>query len=513
MSGQSVHRPICPDGRAIRDQPCEQPCPERSRFFVLLATIVASAMAFIDGTIVTIALPTLQQDFQASFGALQWIVNGYSLMLGGLILVGGAAGDRFGRRRVFVTGIVIFALASVLCAMSLDVVTLVIARALQGVGAALLVPQSLAIIAASFPKSTRGRAIGIWSGASAITTALGPALGGVLIDWFDWRAIFWLNLPFAAIALWASVVHVPESRDEQSHGALDWRGATLAITGFGLLTVALTLGAEGNTSVILLIALSLVGLIALGEFVVVERRQEAPLVPLRLFNDPVFNGANLMTLFLYGALSGVLFLLPFDLIERRGLSATAVGLTLLPLGLIIGTLSRFAGEWADRVGPRLPLVIGSAIVTVAAGVFALGLGSYWIGAVVPVVLLSLGMAIVVAPLTTAVMNAVPDESSGAASGVNNAAGRLAGLFAIAILGAVASATFNSAIGGADGSARFGALPELADPSRASLEAAFGRAYQIAMVVAVAFSAIATAIAFAAIPDRALTSANDEDRQP
>jgi EmrB/QacA subfamily drug resistance transporter len=382
---------------------------------VLWATILASAMAFIDGSVVTIALPALQADLGATFESLQWILNVYALFLGGLILVGGGAGDRFGRRRIFMIGIVVFGLASVGCAVSTSVETLIVARSIQGVGAALLVPQSLAIIATAFPRDVRGRAIGFWAGASAITTALGPPLGGVLIDWIGWRSVFWINLPLALGALWLSAAHVPESRDETAAGPLDWRGALLAIVGLGALTAGLTLLVEPERSAAGAVILLGLGLLGLTVLVRVETFASNPLVPLSLFASRSFTGANLVTLLLYGALSAVLFLLPFDLIERRGLSAAQVGLSLLPLGLIIGTGSGFAGRWADRIGPRRPLMIGSVLMAVAAAGFATGSESFGFGVLMPMLVLSLGMAIVVTPLTTAVMNSAPDAQSGAST--------------------------------------------------------------------------------------------------
>jgi EmrB/QacA subfamily drug resistance transporter len=492
-----LHRPLCPEGRSAAGIACDAPCAASARPFVLAATTLASAMAFIDGSIVTIALPVLQADLGATFGLLQWIVNGYALFLGGLILVGGAAGDRFGRRRVFTAGIVIFALASSACALAPSAELLIAARCLQGVGGALLVPQSLAIIAAAFPRDARGRAIGIWAGASAITTALGPPLGGMLIDWVGWRSVFWLNLPLSAAALWLAATHVPESRDDAAKGGLDWRGGLFAILGFGALTVGLTLLVEPGRG--LAVPLTLLGAGAVGVAALVRTEMSAtnPLVPLALFASRTFTSANLMTLLLYGALSAVLFLLPFDLIERRALSAVEVGLTLLPFGLIIGSVSRFAGAWADRVGPRWPLALGSALVAAAAAGLATGIESFWLGVLVPVAAMSLGMAIVVTPLTTAVMNSAPDAQSGAASGVNNAASRLAGLFAVAIVGALASAVFFrsvDAVAPMSSPPHFGDLLSASAPNRPLLETAFVHAYAVAMSLAAAWAFLAALIA-------------------
>lgn len=497
-----THRPLCPEGRAARRARAAEAtglCPKPSRPWVLAATILASAMAFIDGSVVNIALPTIQRDLVAGFAALQWVVNGYVLLLGALILVGGGLGDRFGRRRIFVTGIGLFALASLACALAPSVETLIAARLLQGTGAALLVPQSLAIIAAAFPRTERGRAIGTWAGASAMTTALGPPLGGLLIDLLDWRAAFWINLPLSAAAVWLALKHVPESRDAAGHGRLDWAGGVLAVVACGALTVGLTGLAEdpagGLAPGLTAVALGLAGL---WLFLRTERRAAAPLMPPGLFADPAFLGANVMTLFLYGALGAVLFLLPFDLVGRRGLSAAEVGLSLLPLGLIIGTLSRAAGGLVERTGPRPPLAAGSALVALAAAGLALGPGSawdgYWTAVFVPILLLALGMALVVSPLTTVVMNAAPDARSGAASGINNAAARLAGLFAVALAGGTASLLFRARLGPEGLGARFGLLPAPGAATRPAIEAAFVEAYSGALWLAAVWAVLAALVA-------------------
>ncbi|MEO1197863.1 MAG: MFS transporter [Pseudomonadota bacterium] len=490
----AIHRPLCPEGRSALRAPGlpddKVSCPEQDRPFVLVATILASAMAFIDGTIVTIALPAIQTDLDASFGALQWVVNGYTLMLGALILVGGGLGDRIGRKRLFVVGIAIFALGSAGCALAPSSETLIAARVIKGIGAALLVPQSLAIISASFPKEIRGRAIGTWAAASAITTALGPPLGGFLIDTLGWRAAFWINIPLSAVAIALALRFIHENQGRSVSGRLDVLGGVMAVLGFGVLTYGLTGLTEAADGVPpqALVALA-TGVALLLGFVLVERGAEDPLMPLDLFHSRVFSGLNLATLFLYGALGGVLFLLPFDLIARRGLSATEVGLTLLPLGLIIGVLSRMSGGVADRHGPRVILTIGALIVTGAIVILALVLDDYWLGVMLPVLILAVGMGVVVSPLTTAIMNSVSDTRSGAASGVNNAASRIAGLIAIAGLGAVAGLVF--ALEGGVGT--FGTLPDASDPAHLVTEAAFLSAYATAMWLA-AGSAFCAALA-------------------
>jgi len=498
----ALHRPLCPDGRAARAPEATAPCAEAARPFVLAATIIASAMAFIDGTLVHIALPAIRADLGSSFAALQWVVNAYALMLGGLILIGGGLGDRFGRRRVFTWGIAVFAVSSLACAIAWSAPVLIAARAVQGLGAALLVPQSLAIIAASFPRAVRGRAIGLWAGASAVTTALGPPLGGLLIDTLSWRAAFWINLPLSAAAIWLAMTYVPESRDETATGPLDWRGGAAAVAAFGALSLGLTRLADGADP--LAWALLGAGAAGLAAFAALEARAQAPLMPLSLFRDWTFSAANLATLLLYGALGAALFLLPFDLIARRGLGATEAGLALLPLGLVIGLLSRPMGALADRFGARPFLVGGSAIV--AAACLWLGATASTIawGVLAPVVVLAFGMALVVAPLTTTVINAAPDSQSGAASGVNNAASRLAGLLAVAGCGAVASAVYAGALPAGVAAPSFGDLPAATDPARAAVEEAFLAGYAAAQTLAAAGAALAALAMLGARP--AATSA-------
>ncbi len=491
---------VPPAARAAPPAPAgASPCTEAARPWVLAATILASAMAFIDASVVTIALPVLQTDLGAGIGALQWVVNAYTLILGALILIGGAAGDRFGRRRLFVLGTGLFAAASVGCALAPSVGSLIAARAVQGLGGAMMVPQSLAILSASFPPALRGRAIGTWAGASAITTALGPAVGGLLIDTLGWRAAFWINLPFSAAVLWLAWRHVPESRSP-GEGPLDWAGSALAVASAASLTLGLTALAGPAGGGWIAAALVAAGLAGIAGFVAVERRARAPLVPLGLFASRAFTGANVMTLFLYGALSGLLFLIPFDAIGRRGMSASGLGLTLLPLGLIIGLTARRAGALADRIGPRPMLVAGSCLVAAAAGLLAMALPGLVPGLVVPVVLLACGMALVVAPLTTAVMNAAPDALAGAASGISNAASRLAGLFAVALVGALAARVFAGAAGASQ--ARFGVLPGPGAPEYDALLAAFLLAWRSGMIACAILAGLAAAVAATMLPRRA-----------
>lgn len=417
----------------------------RGSFLVLLATILASSMAFIDGSALTVALPALQADLGASGSDLLWVVNAYALILAALILVGGALGDRYGRRRVFGIGIGLFALASLACGLAPTVEFLIAARALQGVGGALMVPGSLSLISASFAGEARGRAIGTWSSFSTITTILGPGLGGVLAGAGLWRAVFFINLPLAAIALWA-LRGVPESRDTEVPPHLDWPGAALATLGLAGLTYGLTEAPGRGWTEPMVVATLVAGVAALAGFIVVEARSPDAMMPLHLFRSRVFSATNLLTLFLYAALSGMLFFLPLNLIQVQGYNEATAGLASLPMVLLLATLSRWAGGLSDRLGPRLPLTVGPALAGV--GFLTLGLvgltsgpAAYWWTFFPGLCLLGLGMAITVAPLTSAVMGAVEASHAGVASGVNNAVSRAAGVLAIAMMGALALVTF------------------------------------------------------------------------
>ncbi len=487
-----THRPFAPEGRLAAKRPLDhRPCPAAARPYVLAATIIASAIAFIDSTVVGIAVPAIQKDLAADIVAMQWVANGYLLMLGALILVGGGLGDRIGRRRVFLIGIVAFTVASLLCALAPNAALLIAARMIQGVGAALLVPQSLAIISANFPKDIRGKAIGTWAAASAVTTALGPPIGGFLIDLLSWRAAFWINLPLAAIALFLTWRFVPESRDEGEEGPIDWPGATIAVVAFGALTYGLSALSEGQVSAAAIVAAIVAGLAGLAIYWPVEKRAANPITPPALFRSKVFTSVNIVTVFLYGALSGVLFLLPFDLMNRRGLSAATTGLIMLPFGLIIGLFSRFTGALADTYGPRFFLVAGPLLVGTGSFGFALCIADLWLGVVLPVVLIGGGMALAASPLTTAVMNAVPDGKSGAASGISNAASRLAGVFAIAIFGATAGVVFGWT---APAATRFGVIPATGDPAHEAVVSAFLSAYSAAMIFGAIWCLVAALIA-------------------
>ena len=408
--------------------------------WVLATTVLGSGIVMIDGTVVNVALASIGEDLDAGFSDLQWTVNAYTLALASLILLGGSLGDHFGRRRIFVIGVVWFALASLVCGLAPSVEVLIAARALQGVGGALLTPGSLALISASFHGPDRSAAIGAWSGLGGIAGAVGPFLGGFLVEW-TWRAVFLINLPLAAVVVFVALRHVPESRDTESAPGLDVSGSVLGALGLGLLTWGLTtLGSAGATP--LGLGTTAAGIVALVAFVLVERRSPHPLVPPSLFGDRVFSAANVATLLIYGPLSVVFVVLVLQLQTVAGFSPVAAGTALLPLTVLMLLFSARVGALAGRIGPRLLMTVGPLVS--ACGLLLLlrvGPDASWFTDVLPAMLVfGAGMTLTVSPLTATVLDAAPDRFVGAASGVNNAVARAAGLLAVAVIPGLAGIT-------------------------------------------------------------------------
>ncbi|OBG27539.1 MFS transporter [Mycobacterium sp. 852002-51057_SCH5723018] len=402
--------------------------------WLIAAAVLGSGIALLDGTVVNVALPAIGRQLGGGLTDQQWVLDGYLLTLSALLLSGGAAGDRYGRRRVFIAGLVVFTVASLGCGLAPTIGWLIGARLVQGIGAAALVPGSLALIDAGITDEDRGRAVGIWAGMSGVTTALGPFIGGWLVDAASWRWVFFLNLPLAAAVVWIAARHIPESRDPAARGRPDVLGTAAVTLGLAGVSYALIESPSRGWTLITVTA-AVVGAVALAAFPLIEQRAQSPILPLTLFRSSQFTGANLTTLAVYTAVGGALFLLALQLQESLHYSALAAGLALLPMTVIMLIGSPWAGALGQRTGPRLPMTVGPLIAAAGLALMARTVpGATYLGAVLPaVVVFGVGLAITVAPLTAAVLSAVPDTYAGTASGANNAISRVAGLLAIAVL--------------------------------------------------------------------------------
>lgn len=478
-------------------------------------------MAFIDSTVVNIALPAIQQNLGGTLVDMQWIVEGYALMLSALILVGGSLGDLLGRRRMFLAGVIVFTAASCACGLAVNIEQLVSARMVQGLGAAFLVPGSLSIISAAFSEDTRGRAIGTWSGFTSITTAIGPVLGGWLVEHGSWRWVFFMNVPIAVAVIAISLWQVPESKTIEQR-KIDWIGALIVVFGLGGLTYGLVESGNSGWARSAVWGSVLAGCALLIAFRYIEPRLDSPMVPFELFRSRDFSGSNLLTFFLYGALGIFMFLFPLNLIQVQHYSATEAGAAAIPFILLMFLLSRWSGGLVSRYGARRPLIIGPVIAAAGFLLFAVPSvgGSYWTTFLPGFLVLGFGMAVSVAPLTTVVMESVDQNLTGTASGINNAVARVAGLLAIALLGITMTGAFahqlnpkltkldipadslhelqSSEIKLAAMSVPASIDSATATQVRASIDAAFVFGFRVVMLICAGFSVASSAFAWSMI---------------
>jgi len=416
--------------------------------WVLISCILASSMAFINQSALNFALPAIQEDLNASGADILWVINAYLIFLSALILVGGSLGDHLGRKRIFMVGIVIFMVASIACGVAPNIEIMLVFRAVQGVGGALMVPGSLSIISALFGSEGRSRAIGTWSAFTTITTALGPVIGGGLLAAGFWRGIFFINIPLAIISLWALQTKVPESYDEDAPEQLDYLGALLATLGLGAVAYGFIQAPANGWTDPTIIGAFIIGIGSLVGFYFNERYSSHPMMQLSLFKSRTFTGANVMTLFLYAALAGALFFFPLNLIQVQDYPELAAVFALLPFTILLAGMSRWAGGLVDRIGPRIPLTGGPVIVGIGFIVLSIpgitdGASSYWWTFFPGIMIIGTGMGIVVAPLTATVMGSVSAHQSGVASGINNTVARAANVFTLAIVGAIALIAFEA----------------------------------------------------------------------
>ena len=493
--------------------------------WVLAATILGASMAYIDGTAVNVALPALQEQLGATIVDMQWVIEAYALFLASLILVGGALGDRYGRRLIYGIGISLFAISSILCGLSENVTELIYFRALQGIGGAMMIPGSLAIITVFFDEFERGKAIGTWSAFSAITTAIGPVLGGWLIEEISWRWIFFINIPIAIIVLVILILRVPESKGELAKCKIDYLGGVLATIGLGGLVYGFIESAALGFADPLVFGSLLLGTVSLVAFIVVENRVEAPMMPLKLFRSTTFSGTNLVTFLMYAPLGGALFFLPFAMIQVFDYTATQAGASFMPIIILLFLFSRWSGGLVDKYGAKIPLVFGTLIQAAGYVLFAQlgGGGSYFLTFFPGMFVLGLGLALSVAPLTTAVMGAVPKSFSGTASGINNAVSRVSGLVAIAILGIIMLYLFSSGLDAgmhiqgipqevqeafkgeyinlANAEMPIGIAPEIEKRLNSLVELSYVSSFNILMYIAAALCALSAIVAWVTIRDK------------